>query len=256
MNPSASLLTPASATEASLPTMLNVRPSLVDAMYDGFYLLFLLKNGYAPQSAEKFSAQITDFLNDFERRAKKEQIKHEEIHAAKYAFCAAIDEAVLSSQLPIRNEWGRKPLQLSLFGDQLAGEHFFSRLEEMRGRIDNLQALEVFHMCLLLGFKGKYLLEGAEKLAYLTARLGEEIANMKGKRIGFAPHWALPDSVMNVLKRDVPLWVIGAVFGLFALLAFVGFKTYLGNNIDLQLAQYVDIVKLAAKVASLNITLP
>jgi type VI secretion system protein ImpK len=55
-----------------------------------------------------------------------------------------------------------------------------------------LQALEVFHMCLLLGFQGKYALEGTEKLGYLTARLGDEILHLQGRRSAFAPHWAPP----------------------------------------------------------------
>ena len=52
-----------------------------------------------------------------------------------------------------------------LFGDQLAGENFFNRLESLRARGSaHLQALEVFHMCLLLGFQGRYIIEGSEKL--------------------------------------------------------------------------------------------
>jgi type VI secretion system protein ImpK len=39
-----------------------------------------------------------------------------------------------------------------------------------------------------LTWRGKQL-EGAEKLNYLTARLGDEIAHLKGKSAGFAPHW-------------------------------------------------------------------
>ncbi len=35
-------------------------------------------------------------------------------------------------------------------------------------------------MCLLLGFEGRYTLDGHEKLSYLTARLGDEIAHMRG----------------------------------------------------------------------------
>ncbi|MET7443581.1 hypothetical protein, partial [Streptomyces sp. NPDC005568] len=46
-------------------------------------------------------------------------------------------------------------------------------------------------------------------LAYLTARLGDEIAHMKGKRAPFAPHWPLPDQIAHRLKREVPVWAIG-----------------------------------------------
>lgn len=111
-------------------------------------------------------------------------------------------------------------------------------------------------MCLLLGFKGKYILEGPEKLGYLAARLGDEIAHMKGKRASFAPHWRLPDRISHTLKRDVPLWVIGSVFTLTALLIFIGMRTSLQHDTDKVLGRYAGVVRLAPRVANLTITLP
>ncbi|WP_196050967.1 DotU family type IV/VI secretion system protein, partial [Burkholderia pseudomallei] len=109
---------------------------------------------------------------------------------------------------------------------------------------------------LLLGFQGKYLLEGPEKLAYLTARLGDEIANMKGKRAPFAPHWPLPDQISHRLKREVPLWAIGAVFALVGLLAFVGLNTYLKDSTVRALAPYSQVIKVGPESANLTISLP
>ncbi|KAG0772827.1 hypothetical protein G6F22_015408 [Rhizopus arrhizus] len=96
-------------------------------------------------------------------------------------------------------------------------------------------------MCLLLGFQGKYLIEGQEKLGYLTARLGDEIALLRGKRTGFAPHWPLPDKIAHTLKRDVPLWSIMAVFALMGLLAFLGIGHFLNTEMQTAMAPYHDI---------------
>jgi type VI secretion system protein ImpK len=66
----------------------------------------------------------------------------------------------------IRAAWKRRPLQLTLFGKLLAGKKFFQYLEECRAQgAARLQSLEVFHLCLLPGYRGKYLLERPEKLA-------------------------------------------------------------------------------------------
>jgi type VI secretion system protein ImpK len=231
--------------------------SLLDLLYDGFFMLFLLKNGREPGDAAEFGTRIQEFLGDFERGAKKLNIAAEDVYGAKFAFCAAIDESVLSSQFRIRTEWERRPLQLVLFGEQLAGEKFFQYLEECRAQgAARLQSLEVFHMCLLLGFQGKYLLEGPEKLAYLTARLGDEIAHMKGKRAPFAPHWPLPDQIAHRLKREVPVWTIGAVFALVGLLAFLGLNSYLKDNTLRALAPYSQIIKVGPESANLTISLP
>jgi len=205
--------------------------SLLDLLYDGFLMLFLVKSGQEPTDAAAFSARVQQFLADYERAAKKMDIPAEDVYATKYAFCAAVDETVLNSRFAIRDAWMLQPLQLTLFGEQLAGENFFSRLEDLRAQgAPRLQSLEIYYMCLLLGFQGKYLIEGQEKLGYLTARLGDEIALLRGKRTGFAPHWPLPDKVAHTLKRDVPLWSIMAVFALLGLLAFLGMGHFLNSE--------------------------
>lgn len=231
--------------------------SLVDLLYDGFYMLILLSQRSVPRDPDEFSGNIQKFLDQFERSAKKNNFAAEDIYDAKYAFCAAIDEAVLSSQMNIRDSWERRPLQLVLFGDQLAGEHFFDKLEAARNAGANrINALEVFHMCLLMGFKGRYLLEGPEKLKYLTLQLGEQIAHIKGKGAAFAPHWAAPDSIANAIKRDIPLWVLVAVLALFGLLAYIGLDWHAGSTVQQTLSPFRNIVQLAPRAPTLTITLP
>lgn len=231
--------------------------TLLDLMYEGFYALFMLKNGNGPQNNADFQRKTTQFLEDFTRGAKKQGASADDIDASKYAFCAAVDEIILRSNFSIRDEWERRPLQLVLFGDQLAGENFYHRLESLRTRgSTHLQALEVFHMCLLLGFQGRYILEGSEKLNYLTARLGDEIANMKGKRGGFAPHAERPDQIVHKLRSDLPVWVLCSVFGLICILGYIGLRASLTKTTDERMSAYNDVVKLAPRAAHLTITLP
>ncbi len=231
--------------------------TLVDIMYDGFYALFLLKNGCGPQDMTAFAEHMTLFLGDVDRKAKQAGMKPEDIDAAKYAFCAAVDEIILRSQFEIRKAWETRPLQLRLFGDQLAGEHFFERLEQLRARgTAQLQTLEVFHMCLLLGFQGRYALNESDKLDYLIARLGDEISRLRGKNRGFAPDAERPDQIANTLRSDLSLWVLTAVFSLAGLGAFVGFRATLDRHTQATLAAYSDLVKLPPRTANVTITLP
>jgi type VI secretion system protein ImpK len=231
--------------------------TMLDLMYDGFYALFMLKNGNGPQNDGEFAGRMSKFLDDFGRGARKQNASPDDIDAAKYAFCAAVDEIILRSPFAIRDAWECRPLQLVLFGDQLAGENFFIRLEALRARGSaHLQALEVFHMCLLLGFQGRYIMEGTEKLNYLTARLGDEIAHMKGKRGGFAPHAERPDQVVNKLRSDLPVWVLCSVFGLICVLGYIGLRSTLSHDAEKRMNAYNDVVKLAPRAANLTITLP
>ena len=238
-------------------TALATNGTLLDLMYDGFYALFMLKNGSAPQDHTEFQSRMTRFLDDFGRNARKKGASADDIDAAKYAFCAAVDEIILRSHFAIRDAWEMRPLQLTLFGDQLAGENFFNRLDALRTRSsEHVEALEVFHMCLLLGFQGRYILEGSEKLGYLTSRLGDEIAHMKGRRPGFAPHAERPDQVMHKLRSDLPLWVLCSVFALISALAYIGLRTSLSHHTEQQVSAYNDVVRMAPLQANITITLP
>ncbi len=252
----------------SAPSLLSGQPaveplppaetqSLLDMMYDGFHLLFLLKNHRLPTDVGQFATQIRKFLLDFEKNAKRQNTSAEDIFDAKYAFCAAVDETILRSGSAIRDYWERSPLQLTLFGHQLAGETFFTKLDELRSQsAARMQVLEVFHMCLLLGFQGKYLMEGPEKLAYLTTRLGDDIAASKGKRSRFAPRWDLPDRITHRLRRVVPLWVTAAAIGCISLLGFMALAWSLHHKTEAVTTQYGGIVQLAPNAAYLVITLP
>lgn len=239
------------------PSTVRAPRSLADSMHDGFYLLFLLRNRCAPLDADMFRERIKRFLDDFEKEARRSNAATDDIYAAKYAFCAAVDEAVLGSGFSIRDAWERQPLQLTLFGEQLAGEQFFVKLEELRSQgARRVQALEVFHHCLLHGFRGKYMLEGPEKLNYLIARVGDEVAHHKGKRAAFAPHWAIPDRVRHALRSEVPMWVVASMMALMAMLGFIGLRAWLGHEASGTLNQYQQIVKLAPRMANVMITLP
>jgi type VI secretion system protein ImpK len=231
--------------------------SLVDVMYEGFYALFLLKNGCGPQDKTAFAEHMTRFLGDVDRNAKALGVPADDVTAAKYAFCAAVDEIILRSDYDIREAWETRPLQLRLFGDQLAGEHFFQRLEDLRAKGGvHLQALEVFHVCLLLGFEGRFALDGRDKLNYLTARLGDEIARMRGKSRGFAPRAERPDQIAHKLGSDLSLWALAMVFTVTALGGYLGFRTTLSHETRTALAGYNDLVKLPPRSANVTITLP
>lgn len=238
--------------DAKLP-----QKTLADILYDGFYMLFLIRNRHAPPNAAEFVSKIRGFLDDFERDARRNGASAEDLYDAKYAFCAAVDETVLGSELAIRSYWESHPLQLSYFGDQLAGENFFNKLEQLRAQgAARVQALEVFYLCLLLGFKGKYALDGSEKLHFLVLRVGDELAHFKGRRASFAPFWKAPDTVKHRLRSEVPLWAFAAVLAFFGILAFIGLRSTLGHHTDRQLAAYQDVVKLPSRSANVSITLP
>ncbi|RIX42004.1 MAG: DotU family type IV/VI secretion system protein [Rhodocyclales bacterium GT-UBC] len=207
--------------------------SLHELLEDGIYLLFLLKNGSAPNSLNEFNKRIELFLEQFESNARNLGKSQSAVNDAKYAFCALMDESILSSEFAIREEWERAPLQLRLFGEHLAGERFFEKLEALRlDPVGNVEALEVFYTCLLLGFQGRYLLEGSEKLNYLTSRVGQEITHARGGRSEFAPNWKLPQRFQQYVRNELPLWLYFALLAIVASAIFFLFQWILQGEND------------------------
>jgi len=217
-------LSPAEINQELMQSTVPDSPPLKDLLEDGVYLLFLLRSGTTPHSAEEFNRRVDTFLAQFERNATNFGKSATAIQHCKYAFCALMDEIVLNSQFEIRDAWERNPLQLRLFGEHLAGDGFFDRLESLRLEPQkHLETLEVFYTCLLLGFQGRYLLEGEDKLGFLIARLGQEISSLKGGKPEFAPHWKPSFQFGAFVRHELPLWVFYTVLALVALLLFLAF---------------------------------
>lgn len=203
---------------------------LKDLLEDGIYLLFLLKNGNAPNSSSEFNKRIDQFLSQFEKNARNLGKPAQAVSDAKYAFCALMDEIILSSEFTLREEWERAPLQLRMFGEHLAGDRFFDKLEILRtDPAAHIETLEVFHTCLLLGFQGKYLLEGPEKLKYLINRVNQEITQVRGGKAEFAPNWRLPQRFQQYVRHELPLWLFFSLLAAVGVAVFLVYFTLLGN---------------------------
>jgi type VI secretion system protein ImpK len=198
--------------------------TLRDLLEEGIYLLFLLRDDHAPSSCAEFNTRIDSFFASFDSQARKLGKPEELIRQSQYAFCALMDEIALAPRFPLHSEWARNPLQLRLFGDQLAGNRFFDRLEVLRRNpAANIEALEVFYTCLLLGFHGKYLFEGMEKLGWLIESVGREIRQLRGETPKLAPFWKPMHLFQGYVRHELPMWLY---FGLLALVAAGGFAVF------------------------------
>jgi type VI secretion system protein ImpK len=228
----------AAPAPAPLTVSTSNTPSVKDLLEDGVYLLFLLRSGNPPNSAIEFNKRVDQFLTQFDKNARNFGKAQEAITDAKYAFCALMDEIILSSDFAIREDWERAPLQLRLFGEHLAGERFFDKLDMLRmDPVANVESLEVFHTCLLLGFQGKYLIEGSEKLSYLISRISQEITSARGGKAEFASNWKLPQRFQEYVRNELPMWLFFAVLGLVAAVVFFVYLWLLDTRSDV-LAQH------------------
>jgi len=157
---------------------------------------------------------------------------------ATFAVVAFLDESVLNSQNPIFADWLRKPLQEELFGTHIAGEVFFQRLNDLLGRSDSADLadiLEVYYLCLLLGFCGRYSAGNRGELAQTMSRTAEKIHRTRGRFPGLSPAWSLPPETVTwrsdpwVRKLGIAAGVTGAVM----LLLFIVYKFVLSSGVEI-----------------------
>ncbi|HEX3726221.1 MAG TPA: DotU family type IV/VI secretion system protein [Pirellulales bacterium] len=74
---------------------------------------------------------------------------------ARYALVAWIDELLIDVSWAGREWWNENALEVELFNTRLANEQFYLRAKEA-SHLPGRDALEVFYVCVVLGFRGLY----------------------------------------------------------------------------------------------------
>ncbi|HEX4150144.1 MAG TPA: DotU family type IV/VI secretion system protein [Pirellulales bacterium] len=74
---------------------------------------------------------------------------------AKYALASWIDEVLLETPWEGVDWWNNNVLEVELFNTRLCNELFYRRAQEA-ANLPRRDALEVFYVCVVLGFRGLY----------------------------------------------------------------------------------------------------
>ncbi len=181
-----------------------------------FDLILRLKANIVAPSND-LRPKVAGLLDDFEKRAERYKFNHKIVSVSKFALASFVDETILTNNFPLRSEWERNPLQLEYFGEQLAGNKFFDKLESMLRQIDVTQdAVEIYYYCMLLGFKGRYGVYEQEKLlAIMQSTANALVKAGKIKPVELSPNWLANDQPEVPKDRGLPTWAkISAFSGL------------------------------------------
>lgn len=181
-----------------------------------FDLILRLKAGIVAPSND-LRPKIASMLTDFENRAERYRFSSKITQVAKFALAAFVDETVLSSNFNLKEEWEKNPLQLEYFGESLAGNKFFEKLAAMIKQIDvTADAVEIYYVCMLLGFKGRYGVYEKEKLLTIMQETANALVRAgKIRPVELSPHWLANDQPEPPKPRKMPTWAkISALGGL------------------------------------------
>lgn len=199
-------------------------------------MVMRIRAGQLVPSAE-MRQMVDNWLKEFELRGTQLGYKETQIQNAKFALAAFVDETVLTGGFPVRNEWERYPLQLEYFKEQFAGVKFFERLEALLKNVEQeADVVEVYYLCLLLGFKGKYHIYLEDQLPGVLHNVAENLRRVgRLKSSLLSPHWKLNDQPQPPKESKVPempAWVrlvVAASLGVVAL-AWLLFQFLLTSN--------------------------
>jgi type VI secretion system protein ImpK len=181
---------------------------------------------------EAFRGKAKAALQEVERDAQTAGYDLNDIKETHFAVVAFLDAVILRSDEPIRVDWERRPLQEELFGHAHAGDVFFDKLNRMSERRDSPELadiLEVFLLCLLLGFQGRYSGPLGMQVDGIADDVRHRIERIRGPQPSLWPTGLLPATFQAVAATKPDRRILYAVASAVAaaLLVFTVLKSYL-----------------------------
>lgn len=195
----------------------------------------LLRTASVPSDVFGLRARLIEMVKSFDAACLGLSLPDDQRNIARYAICTVLDEAIQMTPWGGTANWAQQSLLIHFFKENWGGEKFFQILDKMSetpGKFVPL--LELFYVCLSLGFMGRFQLAGAagrQAVADLRDRLyllirqggGEPERNLSSAWRGLAIE----------ARRFKGFWTFGLTVGLVSLVslaAFAGFAYALGGH--------------------------
>ncbi|MBK6467951.1 MAG: DotU family type IV/VI secretion system protein [Rhodobacter sp.] len=149
---------------------------------------------------------------------------------------ALIDDIALNTPWGGHSDWPRQPLVTALTGEVDAGTRFFRHVEELVAYPNrDPDLLELAYICLGLGFRGQYRLQGPTGEAAITALRGQIARLMRNVDTMGAPLSPHADGVKmpdEPRRFAVPLWTVWLVAVALIAGIYTALSLQLGNKAE------------------------
>jgi len=180
--------------------------------------------------ANAFRHQVREAIKMADGEARKRGYDGEEIKLAIFAVIAFLDESILNMRSPVFADWPRQPMQEEYFGHHVAGEIFFQHLQKLLTMNDSqslADLLEVFQLCMLLGFMGRFSLGSRGDLQPILQATADKIHRIRRTSLAISPAGHLPPAGPVSAAGSDP-WVkrFGIIAGVCVFVMAAAFGTY------------------------------
>ena len=160
----------------------------------------------ATPDAQTLHGRLCWFVDQMIHKGQELGVSQEDLGDITYAIVALADEVVLGIPA-VRDFWMYNLLQLRYFNENVAGENFFYRLDLLKNNPQRYPALQVYYICLLFGFQGRYRVRGGEvELQRITDQLQHDLQRFKViEEETLSPRGARPAEDLGRARRTLPV---------------------------------------------------
>ena len=177
--------------------------------------------------------QFSMYVEQATRAATRMGFSQTDADEIRFALVALTDETILQKGGPLRDYWLPRPLQLRYFNENVAGEAFFSRLENVRRDSTRSDVLRVYYLCLLFGFRGQYAVRGGQTdLAEIIEKVRDELVRQKviASDVPLSPHGARPyEAIADARRNSLLIW-LSVASATASVIVYLWFKLSLGSH--------------------------
>jgi|WetSurMetagenome_2_1015567.scaffolds.fasta_scaffold181512_2 type VI secretion system protein ImpK len=185
----------------------------------------------APLDPMAVHGRLCSFVDAAIREAGDRGFRQEDAQEIAYPIVALADEIMSAKDESVRRVWVSRSLQLRYFNENIAGDNFFVRLDELKRDPHRVEILRVYYLCLLFGFQGKYQVRGGEvTLQNIVDELKQILLRARAMGSGevLSPKGARPPDIASRAQRSMPIVALSMIALLLALALNIGLRVYLG----------------------------
>ena len=208
------------------------RNPLVTAAGPLLDLLGRLRNAMTQASFQALQGSISREIDAFESAATSAGAYQNHLRDAKYALCAVSDDIVQNQPGEDRAVWTENPMLGRYFGERIGGTQFYANLQEaMKNPGANYDLLELYYICLSLGFEGMHRASPTGQAAVQACRNDVYQALRNTNRGGgwmLSPNWKGMDIGRRSIGMQIPFWAVAALVALLMTGGYFGLRHMLG----------------------------
>lgn len=176
------------------PIVPGVRPDRIAMLFQEMFTIVvrIRANRLPVSNSGHFREQVRAGLLAAQEDAHRRGYTRQDGYMAAQAVVAFLDESILHSQNPALKDWVSQPLGPEYFQQHVAGEVFFQNAKDLLTADDSdrtADLLEIYQLCLLCGYRGRYGGGHEGDIKMITDRIAEKMQRIRRGSGALAPSW-------------------------------------------------------------------